>query len=105
MLFSDQVSRRKFLKSSALLLGAATVPWSSGASAASNGREAAATGPNWNTEYRSAMCGLIGLSSGAARTGPPECWWSMISVHGLPILLRFAGHLRLKRVTTLHAWI
>jgi alkaline phosphatase D len=45
MLFSDQVSRRKFLKSSALLLGAATVPWSSGASAASNGREAAATGP------------------------------------------------------------
>jgi anaerobic selenocysteine-containing dehydrogenase len=46
MSFSDQLSRRKFLKSSALLLGAATVPWSaSRANAASNVRLAVAAGP------------------------------------------------------------
>jgi alkaline phosphatase D len=46
MLFSDPVSRRKFLKSSALLFGAASVPWgTSRANAASNVRVAAATGP------------------------------------------------------------
>jgi alkaline phosphatase D len=47
MSFNDQVSRRKFLKSSALLLGAATVPWgaSRAANAASNVRLATATGP------------------------------------------------------------
>jgi alkaline phosphatase D len=47
MSFNDQVSRRKFLKSSALLLGAATVPWGAGraANAASNSRLAIANGP------------------------------------------------------------
>jgi alkaline phosphatase D len=47
MSFNDQVSRRKFLKSSALLLGAATVPWGAGraANAASNSRLAIASGP------------------------------------------------------------
>jgi alkaline phosphatase D len=47
MSFNNQVSRRKFLKSSALLLGAATAPWGVGraANAASSLRLAAADGP------------------------------------------------------------
>jgi len=47
MSLNEQVSRRRFLKSAGLLLGAAAVPWSTSptANAASNVRLAAATGP------------------------------------------------------------
>jgi alkaline phosphatase D len=47
MSFHDQVSRRRFLKSAELLLGAAAVPWSvsRAANAASNVRVAAGTRP------------------------------------------------------------